>query len=160
MSDNPAQPIPDRDELSRLIFVRSLFQDDLDYIEIELFEFPSDLERPDYHRAESVVWRAFCVSDDEVNTLGCAKESEKRISGKNQVYLGARTATAGAIRAKRTQRGHGFTVVHYPKEGDWHVHIVVVEKPDVKYNKQDKSDVRALMQNLFCPRRDHRCARG
>lgn len=157
MSDKPAQPIPDKDELSRLIFARLVSPEDLDYIELNPFEFPSDLVRTDYHRAESVVWRAIFASDDEVNALGCAKEAVKRAAGKDQLYLGARTATAGAIRAQKTTRGHEFAVKHYPKEGDWHAHIIVMERSDIKYDKQDRSDVRALMQDVFGPRRDHRC---
>jgi hypothetical protein len=54
MSDKPAQPIPDKDELSRLIFARLVSPEDLDYIELNPFEFPSDLVRTDYHRAECV----------------------------------------------------------------------------------------------------------
>jgi hypothetical protein len=113
-----------------------------DFIWIEIFQFPSQ-----DGRAESLVWRAKCPTDADVNQAGCDIEAEKREKNDSIRYRGFISALAGEIRA-RTVRGHGFEVVHLPEPNRfWHSHVKVraVGKP----TKNDKIDFRVEMQKIF-----------
>lgn len=120
----------------------------------EIFVFPSDAGR-----VESVVWRSVIITDAELNNLGCAEAADARANGKPAIeYRGSMTARAGDITQLKTTRGHGFSLHHVPEDGrKWHVHIKVEEAPNTTVSKNDKSDIRALMQKEFLPFYPHVC---
>ncbi len=126
----------------------------------EVFGFPSDI-RPEYDRAESAVWRKVVPDDAEVNRMGCHYAAAERAKGKRVEYRGHIDSTAGTVRSKKTAKGHYFKVEPFPEEGgDWHLHIYVIVPKDVSWSKNDKNDLRALMQEAFSPLKPHQCPRA
>jgi hypothetical protein len=113
----------------------------------EIFEFPSE-----DGKTESVVWRVLCLDDESVHEVGKRREARKLREGNNILYIGFVTSAVGPIRRRTTRRGHGFIVYHCPsiEEGAWHsvIKIVIANGID-KLSKNDNSDVRAIMQELF-----------
>jgi hypothetical protein len=144
----PIKEIGNTDGLSRHLFMR-VPRDRIDeYIDVPFFEFPKD-DDPELNRAESVVWRLVAVSDAEVHELGLSKQRDDIAKGKNKKYVGFRSSTAGIVQKKVTSRGHGFEVVHYPKEGSWHAHVQVRPAEDTSYTSSDKRDIQALIEEAF-----------
>jgi hypothetical protein len=158
VEDQEPPNVGEDDGLARLIFAKRTPPGVGDYILLDPFEFPTDRNRPEYDRVESAVWRVVKKTDAEVHALGCAKESEDRSQGRDRAYRGFRSSTPRIIKAKPTGRGHTFTVIQFPKEGDWHLHIkVVLANGLTKLSPGDKSDVRALMDIAFSPIQPHAC---
>jgi hypothetical protein len=152
-------PIDDPDRISRLMFARPVPPAIDSFVLLDLFEFRSNKERPEYDRVESLVWRKVVVEDAELNAMGCAKQVEDNAKGKPTLYRGSRTSTAGAVRSKKSKRGHSFEVFHFPSEGKWHLHVKLLIAPEAGgYTKADRSDVRALMEEAFEPLAPHTCA--
>jgi len=129
--------------MSRLLFApRMLPNDIIELVWTEIFQFPSA-----DGRAESLVWRAKCPTDADVNHVGCDIEAEKREKDDLVRYRGFISALAGEIRA-RVVRIHGFEVVHVPEAGrPWHSHVEV--RVSGNPTKNDKFDFRIEMQKTF-----------
>lgn len=152
LSSNTSQPseqseeIADEDNVSRQVYAPRMGTVG-NFNWPQVFEFPSDAGKK-----ESVVWRKIAVTDGEVHTLGRDREARQKAAGKNVDYTGFMTARAGDIRAKRTTRGHTFRVYPDKSEGDAHAVIQVIAAEGIeRLNKNDNSDVRAIMQCLFEP---------
>ncbi len=138
--------ISDNDKLSRAYFTPRMGNEN-GYIWQQIFEFPSN-----YGLKESVIWRYILQQDDCVHTHNLKHLEAKKLKNPllNESYSGFFTATAQSIRSETTSIGHGFDVYHAPAEGNWHAEISIILKTGhLKLSKNDKSDVRAIMQYLF-----------
>jgi hypothetical protein len=135
-------------EVSRLVLGKVSNGKRFPFSVVELFQFPEDAD-PEKNRTESVVWREICVEDCQVHGVGAQIAIQQNKPDRARTYEGFRTTTAGTIRAQRTTRGHTFDVTPYPAEGDWHAHIHMIIVPNAGYSKNDRSDVRALMDQIF-----------
>jgi hypothetical protein len=111
--------------------------------ETESWQFPSD-----GGRSESLVWRRV-ANEEDMRKIGCAKETSDREKNKARRYSGFRTSIARTLRQLCTSRGHTFKVEHAPKEGDWHVHLILVQADGITLSKNDKAEIRAKVQNAF-----------
>jgi hypothetical protein len=149
---NDPLAIADGDRISLWRFAQPMPPELEKFVLQPLFEFPTAADR-----TESVIWRKVVIEDRDVHAMGCAKEADDRAKGKRREYRGFRTATAGAVRQKRTKRGHGFSVTHFPSEGPAHVNLKVEIAAGVTYSKSDRQDVRALMDEAFSTVADHAC---
>ncbi len=145
---NSCKEISDNDNVSRAFFTpRMGTLSNLKWDEI--FQFPSE-----QGSRESVIWRAVLQSDNCVHIHNLAHIKNKKLSNPsfNQNYLGFFTSTVVNIRSKKTDRGHTFSVYHAPNEGEYHAEIsVVVASGLTKLSRNDKIDVRVIMQKLFKP---------
>jgi hypothetical protein len=140
--------ISDKDNVSRAYFTPRMGNEQ-EYIWQNIFQFPaSDGLR------ESVIWRVIlefdnCVHSHNLNLLKMKKAKNPSL---DENYSGFFTANTQNIRSKTTGVGHGFNVYHAPNEGNWHAEIVIILKSGYsKLSKNDKQDVRAIMQELFKP---------
>jgi hypothetical protein len=112
-----AEPIPDPDHVSRLLFEPSM-RIDLNLQWPLIFQFPSD-----QGQVESVVWRAKAPDVESVHSFGCTKQASDRSKGRlKSTYFGAITGNVGEIRSLNSA-GASFTVTHVPSEGDEHAHV-------------------------------------
>ena len=145
--------VGDGDEISRLVFTQLIAPGVDKFVLQPLFEFPTA-----GGRIESVIWRNVVPADPDVHEMGCAKETNDRAKGKRREYRGFRTATAGDVRSRKTRNGHGFLVYHSPQEGPAHVHVKVELAADASYGKNDRQDVRALIEQAFLSFSPHSCA--
>lgn len=150
--------IPNEDTVSRHIFAPRMIGPAAEFVWAEVFQFPAS-----EGLAESVAWRAVASSDSEVHSLGCDKQARDRAraEAKGQTgptYRGFINANVGAIRSQRVTSGHRFSVTHAPAEGDWHGEVaVVLAAGTTKLSKQDKQDVRAIMEEVFGNLNAHTC---
>lgn len=150
------EAIPDEDKVSRAIF------DAPDNVISDLFVFTYDSVRDE--RAESVYWRRYAPTIEDVHTRGCRLETKFRSAGRAtalRTYIGARSAHVAALRSVRSQRGHELAVVHVPQDGDLaHAHIAI--SPNgcrVKKIKQnDKVELAELALRCFGDLERYRCA--
>lgn len=116
-----------------------------------VFEFPGGL-------GESLVWRAYAPTDDEVHALGCERERNVRQRKPDMRYAGFITAVTGSIRRIRTAAGHGFAVEHKPEEGDHHAEIRYAIAPGVTtLSKSAKADLKVTLREAFGPLVSHTC---
>lgn len=139
------EPIPDDDEVSRLIDEPRMFTAADGLVWHQVFQFPNGLH-------ESVIWRKYKAANDEVHDLGYERERQKRLSGKNLGYAGFICAFAGEIRSIRTQRGHSFRLDHMPEEGIYHAGIQYAPANDGPLSsllKNDKSELKLMLRNAF-----------
>ena len=119
---------------------------------ISVFQFPkSGGER------ESVVWRKYAVSEDDVHKLGCERERLKRENKPNWQYLGFVTARAGDVRDRKTVRRHGFAVEHKPCEGIHHAEIRLVAAEGTTMTSAEKTELRMALEGIFGPLARHTC---
>lgn len=144
------EAVPDGDGVSRHLFAPGMgsFQSDLVWDAVFMF-------RSDRGCAESLVWRKYAPTIEDVHALGCDKQSSDRNAGKNITYFGALSANVGTIRALRSLNGFRFYVEHEPVEGQHHLHIGYFDHQ--KLSKNDKTELRKLLRDRFSERSDHVC---
>lgn len=159
--DHQVEEIPADHYVSRHIDLPHKYADDAGLIWQRVFEFPGGV-------GESVVWRQYKPSVAEVHALGCDRQDLKRSQypEKNPpwTYIGAMTAQVQQLRAIETRRGHGFVVEHKPLDDDgsdqgiYHAEITYKVHPDNPLNKNDKTELKELIQRVFGPLDTHVCA--
>ncbi len=143
--------IADSDQVSRLIERPRMYERESDLI-IPLQFFPFFDGRP-----ESVVWRRYAATDEEVHKIGIDRiETKRRRTGNDDIYHdGFATAQVDAVRSTRTVAGHGFNVVHAPCEGKWHAHVELALASDKTFRalaKGEKADLRFAISQVFSNR--------
>lgn len=141
------EPIPDEDNVSRGCVELPPGVDPA-----SAFVFPYDETLQD--RAESVYWRKYAPTNDDVHTRECRREKIRQARATSarplKAYIGFRTSKVGAIRAIRTGRGHTFAVVHWPENGDLsHTHICIRPNSGTPIRNINKNDLRELVHLLF-----------
>lgn len=149
--------IPDGDDISRWIFYSHMSNEERELIWDGVFLFPKG-------RPESVVWRKYLKTMQQVHEKGCEcemKKNHERIkSGKKlQRYDGAINARVVDIRNIRTSKEHGFRVEHDPSEqqGVYHAHIVYDESQECDFTKQDKIELISQLKARFSGLFPHAC---
>ena len=156
MSEPITERILDDDQVSRAFFEIP------DGIDSESnFPFHHDVQANE--RAESVYWRKYAPALQDVHARGCELEPIKQLRSTTR-YIGARTATAGAIQKIISGRGHTFTVFHYPENGDFaHAHIAIKpaeDKPSKKLRTNDIRELIGLLVQQFGGLDPHNCVRS
>lgn len=146
------EQIPDNDSLSRHIDFPHKYRPDED-----LIWWPAVFEFPD-GKGESLVWRKYKPTIEEVHALGCEREAKKKESKPDWLYKGAITTKAGSIRSIKNSRGHGFRVAHEPTEGIYHAEIARSNDPAMTFNKNDKNELREMLKDVFGPMAPHSCS--
>ncbi|MEM6275120.1 MAG: hypothetical protein AAF735_07760 [Myxococcota bacterium] len=141
------EEIPDKDEITRLIFEPHMRSQDGDVFWNKMFQFQSG-------SPESVVWREHATLVFAHNK-GCRMERERRQLGRDVRYSGAMTTTAGAIRAINVEEHH-FEVLHHPQEGIEHAHVQYAAAPS-KPTKNIKNALKLKLFDCFGPLDEHRC---
>jgi len=107
---------------------------------------------------ESLVWSKHAPKEEDVHRLGCKREAEKRTAKSHFRYSGYISAHVGDIRAIRTAAGHGFEVVHAPKEGTSHAEINYLLRPGIqKLKPAEKSDLKESLKKCFGDLVAHSC---
>lgn len=142
------EPIGAGERLSRLVFFPSMFNESRELLwPGGVFQF-----RDDKGRRESLVWRKYAPSVEEVHEIGCRLESPKR------KYVGAITAHSDPLLSFSNQNGHGFDLVHRPEEGGpWHAEICCKANPAHQFKKTDKLELIAYLREIFSPVEQHSC---
>jgi hypothetical protein len=137
-----AEEIPNCDDISRLIeFPRTYSREREIILEIG-FEFPGG-------SGESVIWRKYAPTDEDVHAIGAQWEQKKRERRDETRYVGFATNTAGTVRGFRTARGHGFDVVHVPDEGKYHAEVRYSPATVVPLIKPDRAELRLAIAKMF-----------
>lgn len=147
-----SEEVPDGDLLSRIIDFPHKFDGFRDLIEERIFEFQTDSTDPEKKPLpESVVWRKYASTDNDVHTIGVALEVDRQSKGRADYrYIGFISAQAGPIRSYRNVNGHGFFVRHDPEEGLHHVHVGLLPCADKKLTRLDKNELRTqLVRSIF-----------
>lgn len=122
------------------------------------FQFIYDKDRDE--RAESVYWRRYAPSINDVHERGCSLQAKWIGTGSKQIYEGARTAVVERIRSIRSERGHRFEVIHYPQDSDRaHAHVAIVRASGKVQglNKNDKLELVRLIAVCFTNFEPHIC---
>jgi hypothetical protein len=149
--------IPDGDDISRWIFYSHMSNEERELIWTGVFVFPN--ERP-----ESIVWRKYLKTMEEVHEKGCEceikKNEERKKSGKKlQRYDGAINARVVDIRKIRNSKKHGFLVEHDPsnEQGIHHAQIRYDVSHDYDFTKQDKIELKSQLKAVFSDLFPHAC---
>lgn len=98
------------------------------------------------NRAESLTWRRFAPSDDDVHAIGASdvesRNVRRRAENKElQEYRGFIEAEAATLRSVQSARGHRVEITHEPSEGCHHAHITIIPSPNSPWKKNDQRDV-------------------
>lgn len=149
--------IPDGDEISRWIFYPHMSKEDRELIWDNVFMFPGG-------RPESVVWRRYLKSMEDVHEKGCECEEqrnhERTKNGKEkQRYTGAISAKVIDIRRIRNFKSHGFRVEHAPGDGQGihHAHVLYDASQEYDFTKQDKIELKSRLKAVFSDLFEHAC---
>ena len=135
--------IPGSAKVSRLVFDPPMGSNMRDLVWPQVFQFQSK-----NGHVESLVWRRFAPEDGCVHAIGLIMEAKIKESGRSKDYVGNISALVDEILSYRNQHGHGFSVVHDPKEGLHHVHIGYSQGPQ-PMTKQDKADLKVKLELIF-----------
>lgn len=137
--------IPGEDAVSRWVDSPRLFQPDEGLIWRCVFEFPGG-------NGESVVWRKYKPTIEDVHALGCNRQSVQRLKNPDKsppwTYTGAITSLARKIRELES-RGNGFLVEHKPEEGVYHAEISFRVADAASFTKNDKTILKGLLKDVF-----------
>jgi hypothetical protein len=154
--DGDIEHIPDADLLTREFYK---VPDEIDP------ESQLEFSRP--LRAESVAWRKYASDISAIHEQACKRTQERNELRKNRnnmppvQYVGTRSITAGAMRAIKSEHGHGFEVTHCPERGDRaHAHIVMLPStaPGAKpINTNDRRELVSLLYQRFGELEQHTC---
>lgn len=155
-----AEDIADGEVLSRGVDFPHKYQPVRKLLLDAFLEFPRDKDTKEPMH-ESVIWRRYLKSDDEVHALGCAKEKAKREQKPQYRYIGFTSATAAQIRQVRNKAGHGFDVEHSPAEGEpWHTSLFfkhATGEPASAIPKLERVELREMIRNAFGAVVEHAC---
>ena len=116
--------------------------------------FPFSSDPTTGEKEESVYWRKYADTIESVHARGCQRielTNKRRVLNGQvpRVYIGAITASVGAIRHIKTQRGFSLMVNHLPEDGERaHTHICVLEPSDAGKVRLKANDRRELVHKL------------
>lgn len=159
--DHNVEPIPNEDSVSRGCYHPTGMAPE------SIFQFRSDSNTGE--RAESVYWRKYAATIESIHALGCnrvvlyrERRAQKMQEPLDLEYVGAITATVGAIRDIKTGRGFSLEVNHLPENGvRSHTHICVLEPSDggqVRLKPNDRLELaHMLCTNAFGVIDSHSC---
>ena len=132
--------IPDEDAIYRQVDFPRMYDDSIGLIWDQIFQFPSG-------EPESVVWSKYAPTPEDVHRLGIEREKRARERRPEMRYIGFIPSTAGVIRAICTSRGHGFSVVHAPREGIHHAEISY--RPAGELKRSERNELKLSLRKAF-----------
>jgi hypothetical protein len=125
-----------------------------------VFQFPTDQNStatPKPPLPESLVWARFASMPEGVHAIGCDRQRQKIVTKPNYRYSGFIDSTAEKIRTIETARGHGFSLIHHPAEGQYHVHVHYRIAAGAELQKNDKSELKDAIRKAFGGLTAHSC---
>ncbi|MGI4778027.1 MAG: hypothetical protein ACRYGA_07890 [Janthinobacterium lividum] len=145
--------IPSDHLVSRHIDLPYRYTKDKDLIWEAVFMFKDN-------KGESLVWRKYKPTIEEVHDLGCSQEARKKPQKPDYRYVGAITALVQDIRNEVSGRGATFRVEHHPEndQGVYHAEIWPCPKEGAQLKSNDRADLRVMLKNRFKPREEHACS--
>ena len=156
MANEAVEQIPDADQVSRHVDHPHKITDGGELLWQHIFLFSSGVE--------SVVWRRYCPTIEEVHRLGCANQDAKRALGRAATYKGAITSVVEQIRALKSAKGHGFRVEHRP-ENDQGIHHAEIElafnaglAEGAKPPKSEVSELKRMIHGIWGQLEAHECS--
>ena len=150
--------VPGEDTVNRHVYRPYMYKEDV-IDPRQAFMFPKKCER----RRESVIWRRYVRSIEDVHALGCEKEARDNSSREpenQRRYMGCLESLVGRVRAIVNTSGHGFSVDHAPEEGVHHVHIEVRPVDGMTIDdvtKTEMNDLRDEIYRIFAPLIPYSC---
>lgn len=145
-----AEIIPDEDAIHRHIDFPRMYNDAKEMIWENVFQFPGG-------EPESVVWGKHAPTLNDVHRLGREREATIRRRNPDMRYIGFISSAAGPIRHVKTAPGHGFSVVHAPREGIHHAEISYRPAGEVPLKKSEKSELKFALRQVFGALRPQSC---
>lgn len=142
--DTVVEKISDSCKVSRLVFEFMLIPPDL--VELfweKVFMFPSNR-----NCRESVVWRKYKPSDEDVHELGAEQQEARRRDANStpKIYKGFLNADVDKIRSiSCSDNIHKVFVEHVPSEGIHHAEIFFEPSPP----KSVKMDFKTRLKMVF-----------
>jgi hypothetical protein len=143
------EEIPNADLISRLIEIPKTYERERGQILETVFEFPNG-------DGESVVWRKYARTDDDVHHFGRLwetakrKREEERHQRESQMrYVGFAQNVTEVVREFRTARGHGFKVFHVPKEGIQHAEVSYDPRDGQQFIRTDRAELKLAIAKMF-----------
>jgi hypothetical protein len=147
------ETIPSSDFVSRHLFEPSMRKADRELVWENVFMFQSKNSFK-----ESIVWRRYAPTIEQVHALGCSKQYNDQEIGKKTIYIGALTANAGSILGLKSKNGFQYAIVHDPSDGQGihHAHVqfdISCGEP----GKNDKLELKVLLKDVFSQIENHSC---
>lgn len=142
----PVEPIPDVDELGRLIYFPVMYRDSEDLVFGSVFQFPTD-----QGNCECLVWSKYAPIPAGMHEIGFRDLEIKKERRANARYDGFKLVTAGHVRNLQTTTGHGFNLIHEPAEGDYHALVSFRIAANTNFNKSEKNDLKARLFQALGP---------
>jgi hypothetical protein len=140
-------PISRSAKVSRLVFDPPMGADMDDLVWRQVFQFQEK-----HGQLESLVWRRFAPEDNCVHSIGRMRETDIKLEGRDKKYVGSISTIISDILNYRNANGHGFNVVHDPKEGIHHVHICYDPAVHAPMTKNDKNELKVKLLEIFSDR--------
>ena len=149
-----AEEIGDTELISRLVDEPRMYTADKGLIWPNVFEFPQS-------QHESTVWRRHAPKDNDVHEIGFERERRRRDDYPDRSpmrYVGFITSQVGEVRSLKNARGHGFSVDHLPEDRRrYHAGISYAPAPGVSLSKNDKTELKQYLRQVFGPLASHGC---
>ena len=140
------ETIPSSDNVSRHLFFPFMFEND-DILWSQVFTFQS---KNDF--CDSVVWRKYIPSTQEVHALGCEKLENDKLRYPNRKYFGACTGNVYDIRNFKTDHNIQLDVEHDQSngQGKHHAHLKLLLPEGMNKPKpNDRSEIFSKIRLIF-----------
>lgn len=142
--------IPSSDNVSRHLYYPFMYDDGNCHIAWnKIFTFQRKNKFCD-----SVVWRKYAESIDQVHAIGCEKVKVDNEIDPNRKYVGAYTGSVREIRDISTDHNIHLEVVHDPTEdqGIHHAHLKLLLPDGMKKpSRNDRSEIFSKLEPIFKP---------
>ena len=141
--------IGDFETISRTLWFPQMTKEESNVVFAAIFDFQDG-------GPESVIWRKYCASEEDVHSKAREQEAKKQIKKPDVKYLGFGNAIVDDVRKIKNvnPNGYGFDIVHYPSEGIFHAHVFYDLPIGTQYSaltKSQKMDLRFNLGKLFQP---------
>ena len=139
------EEIPDGDDISRHIDFPHKYNDAKELLWPNAFMFSSGA-------GESVVWRRYKPTINDVHELACERQLLKREQKPSWTYVGAITTSAGLVRGIKNRRGNGFAVAHHPEDDQGQYHAEIHRRAgENAIIKSEKAELLLMLTEVFGP---------
>lgn len=145
-----AELIPDADIIHRQIDFPRMYTEAREFIWMEIFTFPGG-------EGESVVWSKYAPTAADINQIGCDREVRARARKPEFRYEGYISRAAQTVRGILSTRGHRFSVVHIPEEGQAHAEIQFSPDAAGQFTKTDKAELKVKLAQGWSAMQPHNC---
>lgn len=142
------ESIPSGDNISRHLYYPFMYKNN-DFLWNKIFTFS---ERNKF--CDSVVWRKYIPSIQEVHALGCEKVKIDKLQHPNREYSGAFTGAVNDIRNIKTDNNIQLDVEHDQSNGQGihHAHLKLLLPEDMnKPSRNDRVEIFSKLPLIFEP---------